>query len=98
VSLEIVPFDRRHKLTISSCYPSIVYPYLVYIPVVRYSKSKIASFYRASYAKRGLGSRNSVCPSVCLSVCPSHACFLTNPKKPTGDIFIPHERAIILVF
>ena len=35
----------------------------------------------------------SVCPSVRLS----HACFVTNPKEPTGDIFVPHERAIFLV-
>ena len=27
------------------------------------------SFYRASICEGGLGSRNSVCPSVCLSVC-----------------------------
>jgi len=54
------------------------------------------SFYRATQLwLRGLRSRNSVRLSVRLS----HACFVTNPKKePTGDIFIPHERAILLVF
>jgi len=41
----------------------------------------------------------TVCLSVYPSVCLSHACFVTNPKnEPTGDIFIPHERAILLVF
>jgi len=35
-------------------------------------------FYRASYAKHVLGSRNSV---VRPSICPSHACFVTNPKN-----------------
>ena len=32
------------------------------------TKSVLRSFYRASYAERGLGSRNSIRPSVCLSV------------------------------
>ena len=46
---------------------------------------------RRSYASAVMG-------VVILSVCPSHACFVTNPsKEPTGDIFIPHERAILLV-
>ena len=52
-------------------------------------------FYRASYAKRGLGSRNSVRlsvrPSVRLSVCPSHACFETNPKNRPA-IFVYHTK------
>jgi len=52
-------------------------------------------FYRASYAKRSLGSRNSVRLSVRPSVT-RVLCDLSN--EPTGDIFIPHERAIILVF
>jgi len=43
------------------------------------------TFYRASYASAVLG-------VVILSVRLSHACFVTNP------IFIPHERAIFLVF
>ena len=34
-------------------------------------------FYRASICEGGLGSRNSVCLSVRLSVCLSHACILT---------------------
>jgi len=38
-------------------------------------------FYRATLCQRGLGSRNSVCLSVCLSVRLSHACFVTNPKN-----------------
>ena len=54
----------------------------------------IACFYRASYAKRGLGSRNSVRLSVRLS----HACFVTNPKNLPAIFFIPHEKAVILVF
>jgi len=53
------------------------------------------SFYRASYAKRSLGRRNSVRLSVCLSVT---RVLCDESKEPTSDIFIPHERAIILVF
>jgi len=45
------------------------------------------NFYRASYAKRGLGSRNSVR----LSVCPSHACFVTNPNNLPA-IFLYHTK------
>jgi len=48
-----------------------------------------------SYASAVLG---VVILSVRLSVCLSHACFVTNPKKPTGDIVTPLERAILLVF
>jgi len=35
-----------------------------------------------------------LCPPVCLS----HACFVTNPKKLPAIFFIPHERAILLLF
>ena len=48
-------------------------------------------YYRASICEDGLGSRNSVC----LSVCPSATrvdCDKT--KWRTADILIPHERAI----
>jgi len=51
-----------------------------------YYKLQHFLFYRKSYAKCHLASRNSVRPS--------HACFVTNPK----NVFIPHERAIFLVF
>ena len=44
-------------------------------------------FYRASYAKRGLGSRNYVCPSVRQS----HACFVANPKNLPA-IFLYHMK------
>ena len=44
-----------------------------------------------SYASAVLG-------VVILSVCPSVACVLYDQsKEATGDIFIPHERAILLV-
>jgi len=33
-----------------------------------------------------------------LSVCLSHACFVTNPKNLPAIFFIPYERAILLVF
>jgi len=46
---------------------------------------------RLSYASVVLG-------VVILSVCPSHACFVTNPKNLPAIFFIPHERAILLVF
>ena len=38
---------------------------------------KITCFYRASICEGGLGSRNSVCLSVCPSVCLSHAWIVT---------------------
>jgi len=45
----------------------------------------------------GLGSRNSVCLFVRLSVCLSATRVLCDwSKEPTGDIFIPHERAILV--
>ena len=37
----------------------------------------VAYFYRASICEGGLGSRNSVRPSVCPSVCLSHAWIVT---------------------
>jgi len=40
----------------------------------------------------------SVCPSVCLSVRLSHACFVTNPKNLPATFFTPDERTILLVF
>jgi len=54
---------------------------------------RLHCFYRASYASAVLG-------VVILSVRPSlrHTRALWLTKEPTGDIFIPHERAIILVF
>ena len=45
---------------------------------------------------RDLGSRNSVRPSVCLSVCHTRA--LWQAKQCIADILIPHETAITLVF
>jgi len=53
-------------------------------------------------AQRTYAIASAVLEVVILSVCPSvrlsHACFVTNPKNLyTGDIFIPHERAILLV-
>jgi len=45
---------------------------------------------RRSYASATLG-------VVILSVCPSVTRVLCESKEPTGDIFIPHERAILLV-
>ena len=54
---------------------------------------------RRSYASAVLGVVIlSVCPSVFLSVRPSHAWFVTNPKNLPAIFFIPHERAILLVF
>jgi len=52
---------------------------------------------RRSYASAVLG---VVILSVCLSVCPSvcHTRALWLSKEPTSDIFIPHERADLLVF
>jgi len=48
-------------------------------------------YYRASYA-------SAVLEVVILSVCPSVTRVLSDKsKEPTGDIFIPHERAILLV-
>ena len=39
------------------------------------------------------------CPSVCLSVCPSHTCIVTKLNWwCTQDILIQHESAITLVF
>jgi len=49
---------------------------------------------RRSYASAVLG---VVILSVCPSVRPSHACFLTNPKNLLAIFCIPHERAILLV-
>jgi len=46
---------------------------------------------RRSYASAVLG-------VVILSVRLSHACFVTNPKNLPAIFFIPHERAILLVF
>ena len=46
---------------------------------------------------RGLGNRNSVRLSVGLCVRLSHACFVNNPKNLPAIIFVPHERAILLV-
>ena len=57
-----------------------------------------SGFYRASICEGGLGSRNSVRLSVCLSVCPSVTrVHCDKTKWRTADIFIPHERAITLL-
>ena len=52
---------------------------------------------RLSYASAVLG---VVILSVCPSVCPSSdiPVLCDYSKESTGDIFIPHERAILLVF
>ena len=51
----------------------------------------VGSFYCASICEGGLGSRNSVYPSVSLSVTRVHC---DKTKWRTADIFIPLERAI----
>ena len=52
---------------------------------------------RRSYASAVLGVVIlSVCPSVRLYVCHMRA-FLLIQRTYTGDIFIPHERAVLLV-
>ena len=58
------------------------------------SKRLFQHFYRASICEGGLGSRNSVCPSVCLSVTRVDC---DKTKWRTTDIFIPYERAITLL-
>ena len=61
------------------------------------STERISSFYRASYASAVLGVVIlSVCPSVRRSVCHTRALWLIQ-RTYTGDIFIPHERAVLLV-
>ena len=53
-----------------------------------------ACFYHVSICEGGLGSRNSVCPSVCLSV----TCVDCDKSKwCTADILTPHEMAITLL-
>jgi len=55
-------------------------------------------FYRASICEGGLGSRNSVLLSVCLSVRLSVARVDCDKSKwCTADVLIPHERAITLL-
>ena len=54
------------------------------------------NFYRASICEGGLGSRNSVRPSVRPSVCYTRALH-DKTKWRTADIFIPHEREITLL-
>ena len=50
---------------------------------------------RCSYASVVLGvGILSVRPSICLS----HAYFVSQSKELTSDIFITHERAVLLVF
>ena len=61
-------------------------------------QDSVVGFYRASICEGGPGSRNSVRPSVRLSVRPSVTrvdCDKT--KRCTADILIPHERAITLL-
>jgi len=56
---------------------------------------------RRSYASAVLGVVIlSVCPSVCPSDCPSVTRVLCdyNPKNLRAIFFIPHERAILLLF
>ena len=65
---------------------------------VKFPNRFTSSFYRASICEGGLGSRNSVRPSVCLSVCLSVTrVHCDKTKWRTADILIPHERAIILL-
>ena len=62
-------------------------------PLIAITLSNLNRFYRASICEGGLGSRNSVCPSVCLSVCQSVIRLdCDNTKWRTTDIFIPHEK------
>ena len=55
---------------------------------------KVNGFYRASICEGGLGSRNSVCLSVCPSVTRVDC---DKTKWRTADILISHERAITLL-
>ena len=54
----------------------------------------VCHFYRASICEGGLGSRNSVCPSVRLSVTRVDC---DKSKWCTVDILIPHKRVITLL-
>ena len=53
---------------------------------------RISGFYRASICEGGLGSRNSVCPSVCHT----HGLW-QKTKWCTAVILIPHKSAITLL-
>ena len=85
--------DTKHHLidSFSSCSTSQVCSFLNHNSNHFIFHLIIFSFYRASYAKHGLGSRNSVHLSVCLSVRLSHACFVTNPKNLLA-IFLYHMK------
>ena len=56
-----------------------------------------AGFYRASICEGGLGSRNSVRPSVCLSVCLTHACIVTKLNDAL-QIVLYHTKAQSLCY
>ena len=56
-------------------------------------ESLLYRFYRASICEGGLGSRNSVRPSVCLSVCLSVTrVHCDKTKRRTADIFITTRK------
>ena len=58
----------------------------------------LVGFYRTSICEGGLGSRNSVCLSVSLSVCLSVTRVDYDKSKwCTADVVIPHKRAITLL-
>ena len=58
------------------------------------TRHSVDCFYRTSICEGGLGSRNSVCLSVCPSVTRVDC---DKTKWLTAYIFIPHERAITLL-
>ena len=58
----------------------------------------LCMFYRTSVCEGGLGSRNSVSLSMCLSVCLFVTCVDCDKSIwCTADILIPHERAVTLL-
>ena len=64
----------------------------MYVSVSPFAQIQTLFTARRSYA-------SAVLEVVILPVRLSHACFVTNPKNlSTGDIFISHERTILLVF
>ena len=67
----------------SNIYEVQVWPKLCEIPFI--------GFYRASIWEGDLGSRHFVRPSVCLSVCLSHACIVTKLNDAL-QIFLYHTK------
>ena len=89
--------ERRGGAWFKLCVHLYILQFFLHFYIPRYRWTTRNRFYRASICEGGLGNRNSVRPSVRLSVCLSHACIVTKLNDAL-QIFLYHTKGQSLCY